>query len=89
MTATTTTIALTSDMFTAIAAEAGGRHKGFVLARLRGFSNAQIAEACGNAGGAPTIAYALSELRKKHGIKGTAANGWGLTALGDALGLEA
>lgn len=88
MTATTTTV-LTSDMFTAIAAEAGGRHKGFVLARLRGFSNAQIAEACGNAGGAPTVAYALSELRKKKGITGTPQNNWGLELLGDALGLEA
>jgi len=80
------TIELTADMFNAYATEAGGRHKGFVLARLNGFNNKQIAEAAGNAGGAPTIAFALSRLRNKYGVDGR--NDRDNVLLGEALGLS-
>jgi len=80
------TTELTADMFNTYASDAGGRHKGFVLARLHGFNNKQIAEAAGNAGGAPTIAFALSRLRNKYGVDGR--NDRDNVLLGEALGLS-
>ena len=51
-----------------IFAAAGGRTRAFAAMRLAGFSNPQIALVVGNKGGAPTIAYALTNnLRKKAG----------------------
>lgn len=84
---TTTDTTVSGLDFATVAIEAGGRHKGFVLARLRGWSNKQIEEACGNKEG--TVAFAITQLRKKHGIVGTKDNGWGLTDLAAALGLSA
>ena len=61
---------LTPEAFNEYVRIAGGRHKAFVLARREGYNNTQIAEAAGNAGGAPTVAFALTQLRNKFGIKG-------------------
>ncbi len=72
--------------FAELTASAGGRHKAFVLARLMGYSNKQIAEAAGNAGGAPTIAYAITQLRKKHAIDGNQDKD--LSQLAAAMGLS-
>ena len=49
---------------------AGGRHKAFLALRLAGLSNATVADVVGNAGGAPTVAFALTAMRKKHGVVG-------------------
>ncbi len=67
---TVTQTILTPEAFAEYARIAGGRHKAFVLARREGYNNSQIAEAAGNAGGAPTVAFALTALRNKFGIKG-------------------
>ena len=75
----------TAEAFTVITAAAGGRHRGFLLARLYGWSNKEIEAACGNRPG--TVAFALSAMRKKAGVTGTAANGWGLTETAVIMGL--
>lgn len=82
----TTTIALTLPLFTSMVDAVGGKHKAFVVARLKGYSNKQIEAAVGNRPG--TVAFALSKLREKHGITGTSGNNWGLNLLADALGFE-
>lgn len=57
-----------------IIATAGGRTRAFAAMRLAGFSNKQIALVVGNRGGAPTIAYALTNnLRKKAMVDGNDA----------------
>ncbi len=71
--------------FAELCVTAGGRHKAFVLARLMGLSNGQVAELAGNAGGAPTVAFALTQMRKKHGISGLADKD--CSQLAAALGL--
>lgn len=57
-----------------IIATAGGRTRSFAAMRLAGFSNPQIAMVVGNRGGAPTVAYALTNnLRKKAMVDGNDA----------------
>ena len=68
--------------------QAGGRHKAFLALRLTGLSNAQVADVVGNAGGAPTVAYALTQMRKKAGITGTRENNYGLEDLAAATGVQ-
>ena len=67
---------------------AGGRHKAFLALRLAGLSNATVADVVGNAGGAPTVAFALTAMRKKHGIVGTRENNYGLEDLAAATGVQ-
>ena len=69
-----------------ITAAAGGRHKAFVALRLAGMSNKQVEEFVDNRPG--TVAFAITALRKKHGIVGTRENGWGLEALAEALDIQ-
>ena len=70
-----------------ITAAAGGRHKAFVALRLAGMSNKAVEEFVGNKSG--TVAFAITALRKKHGIVGTRENNWGLEALAEAIGVQA
>ena len=70
-----------------ITVAAGGRHKAFVALRLAGMSNKAVEEFVGNKPG--TVAFAITALRKKHGIVGTRENNWGLEALAEALGVKA
>ena len=69
-----------------ITAAAGGRHKAFVALRLAGMNNKAVEEFVGNQPG--TVAFAITALRKKHGIVGTRENNWGLEALAEALDIK-
>lgn len=77
---------LSAEGFASYVRIAGGRHKAFVLARREGWNNTQIAEAAGNAGGAPTVAFALTALRNKYDIKGREDKD--MSQLAEACGLE-
>ncbi len=83
---TETNTDLTAERFADYVRIAGGRHKAFVLCRREGYNNSQIAEAAGNAGGAPTVAFALTALRNKFGIKGREDKD--MSQLAEACGLE-